>query len=73
MPVITIRIGNGRPIEKKRAVAEAATKAVAETLDVRPEWVSILIEEYDRENRATGGHLHSDKYGLGDGKAGVDD
>jgi 4-oxalocrotonate tautomerase len=73
MPVITIRIGKGRPIGKKRAVAEAVTKVVAETLDVRPEWVTILIEEYDRENWATGGQLHADKFGPGYGTAGVDD
>ncbi|SEH67220.1 tautomerase family protein [Magnetospirillum fulvum] len=73
MPVITIRIGKGRPIDKKRAVVEAVTKAVAETLDVKPEWVTILIEEYDRENWATGGQLHADKFGPGYGKAGVDD
>jgi len=73
MPVITIRIGKGRPIDKKRAVVEAVTKAVAETLDVQPEWVTILIEEYDRENWATGGQLHADKFGPGYGKAGVDD
>ncbi|GEO80576.1 hypothetical protein ROR02_07070 [Pararhodospirillum oryzae] len=73
MPVITIRIGKGRPIEKKRAVAEAVTKAVVETLDVRPEWVTVLIEEYDRENWATGGQLHADTFGPGYGKAGVDE
>lgn len=72
MPVITIRIGKGRPIEKKRAMTEAVTKAVVETLDVRPEWVTILIEEYDRENWATGGQLHADKFGSGYGKVGVD-
>lgn len=30
MPVTTIPIGKGRPIDKKRAVAEAVTKVVAE-------------------------------------------
>jgi 4-oxalocrotonate tautomerase len=73
MPVITIRIGKGRPIEKKRALAEAVTNAVAETLDVRREWVTVLIEEYDRENWATGGELHADKFGLGYGKTGATD
>jgi 4-oxalocrotonate tautomerase len=71
MPVVTLRIAKGRPIEKKRAVAEAITKAVVETLDVRPEWVTVLIDEYDRENWATGGELHSDKFGAGHGKSGA--
>jgi len=71
--VITIRIGKGRPIEKKRALAEAVTKAVVEMLDAQPEWVTILIEEYERENLATGGRLHADKFGPGYGKQGVDE
>ena len=73
MPVITIRVAKGRPIDKKRAVVEAVTHAVAKALDVRPEWVTILIEEYDRENWATGGQLHSDKFGPGFGQTGVKD
>lgn len=72
MPVITIRLGKGRPIEKKRALAEAVTSAVAETLDVPREWVTVLIEEYDRENWATGGELHADRFGPGYGKAGCE-
>lgn len=68
MPVTTIRLGKGRPIEKKQALAEAITSAVVEILDVRREWVTVLIEEYDRENWATGGELHADKLGPGYGK-----
>ncbi len=71
MPVITIRLAKGRPIETKRALAEAFTKAAADILDVRPEWVTVLIEEYERENWATGGELHADKFGPGSGKAGT--
>ncbi len=72
MPVITIRLGKGRPIEKKRALADAVTNAVAETLDVPREWVTVLIEEYDRENWATGGELHADRFGPGYGKTGCE-
>ena len=54
-----------------RALAEAFTKAAADILDVRPEWVTILIEEYERENWATGGALHADKFGPGFGKDGT--
>ncbi len=69
MPVVTIRIAKGRPVERKRALAAAVTKAVAETLDVRPEWVTLLIDEFERENWATGGQLHADKFGPGCAKA----
>ena len=73
MPVITIRIGKGRSIEKKRILVSAVTKVIAETLDVQPEWVTVLIDEYERENWATGGDLHADKFGPGYGKNGVDE
>jgi 4-oxalocrotonate tautomerase len=72
MPVITVRIAKGRSLETKRRMAEAVTKAVAETLDVKPEWVTLLIEEFERENWATGGELHIDKLGPGSGKAGAE-
>ena len=72
MPVVTIRIGKGRPIEKKRALVDAVTTAVAQTLDVPQEWVTILIEEYERENWATDGKLHADAFGAGCGKAGTE-
>ena len=72
MPVITIRIGKGRPIEQKRALAAAVTQAVVDNLDVRPEWVTVLLDEYDRENWATGGTLHADMFGPGCGKAGTE-
>lgn len=63
--MITIRLGKGRPIDKKRAFAEAVTTAVADRLEVRREWVTLLIERYDHENWATGGELHADKFGPG--------
>lgn len=71
MPVISVRIARGRPLEAKRRMVEAVTNAVAETLDVKPEWVTVLIEEFDRENWATGGELHIDRLGPGHGKAGT--
>lgn len=70
MPIITVQISKGRPIEKKRALVEAITKITVETLDVLSEWVTVLINEYDRENWATGGQLHADKFGPGYGRAG---
>jgi len=33
--------------------------------------VTVLIEEYERENWATGGELHADKFGPGFGKTGT--
>ncbi|MCP4118447.1 MAG: 4-oxalocrotonate tautomerase family protein [Desulfobacteraceae bacterium] len=71
MPVITIKIAKGRSIEQKRNLVESITDSVVSSLDVKPEWVSVLIEEFDRENWATGGELHSDKFGCGFGDSGT--
>ena len=71
MPVITIQIAKGRSIEQKRDLVKSITNSVVSSLDVKPEWVSVLIEEFDRENWATGGELHSDKFGCGFGDAGT--
>jgi 4-oxalocrotonate tautomerase len=69
MPIISIKIAKGRTTEQKRMIAKAITDSVVSILDVKPEWVSVLFEEYDRENWSTGGELHIDKFGAGCGKA----
>jgi 4-oxalocrotonate tautomerase len=60
MPIVSIRMAKGRGIDRKR-------RAVAQSLDLPPEFVSIQIEEFDRENWATGGELHIDRFGPGCG------
>ena len=42
MPVDTIHMEKGRPMEIKRTLTEAVTKAVTLALDVPPEWVTII-------------------------------
>ena len=73
MPVVAIHMEKGRPVEMKRALADAVTKAVTAALDVPPDWVTIIINEVERENWAVGGRLQLDKLGPGFGKAGVQD
>jgi len=68
MPIVTIKIAKGRSIEQKRELVKSITNSVVSTLDVEPEWVSVLIEEFERENWATAGEIHSDKFGTGCGK-----
>lgn len=70
MPIVTIKLAKGRTIEQKRDLAKAVTDAVVSSIDVKPEWVTVLIEELERENWASGGQLHSDKFGKGFGKQG---
>ncbi|WP_321493979.1 4-oxalocrotonate tautomerase family protein [uncultured Desulfobacter sp.] len=68
MPIVSIKIAKGRSTEQKRKLVQAITDSVVSTLDVKPEWVTVLIEEFDRDNWATGGELHIDKFGAGCGK-----
>lgn len=68
MPIVSIRIAKGRDIEVKRRLAAETTRAVAGALGLPPELVTVQIEEFDRENWATGGELHIDKFGPGFGK-----
>ncbi len=70
MPIVSVKIAKGRSIEQKRNLVRAITDSVVSALDVKPEWVSVLIEEFDRENWSTGGELHADKFGAGFGKDG---
>lgn len=72
MPIVAIKLAKGRPIEQKRQLVQAVTAALVETLDVKPEWVTVLIEELERENWATAGELHSDKFGAGHGRQGAE-
>lgn len=73
MPFINIKIAKGRAVEQKRQLVEAITKDVVDIINVRPEWVTVVIDEYPRENWASGGQLHSDKFGEGFGAQGVND
>jgi 4-oxalocrotonate tautomerase len=61
MAVVTVRIVRGRGIETKRKLADALTDAVADTLDVARGTVTVLIEDYERENWSVGGELDSDR------------
>ena len=65
MPIVIVKMARGRSIEQKRILVKAITDAIVETLNVEPEWVTVLIEEFERENWATGGQLHIDKFGRG--------
>ena len=67
MPIVTIKIAQGRPIETKRNLVEGVTEAVSSSLELPKELVTVIIEEFDRENWSTGGELYSDKYGKGYG------
>jgi 4-oxalocrotonate tautomerase len=52
---------NGRTLEQKRALVEQLTEVVCKTIDTKPENVSIIINEMDREDYARNGQLYVDK------------
>jgi len=72
VPIVTVQMAEGRDVEVKRRLAGEITRVLAETLDVEPEWVTVLFQELERENWATGGRLHSDKFGPGCGRQGTE-
>ncbi len=61
MPTLRVELMEGRTVEQKRALAEALTQAVVQTLGARPESVDILMYDIKRHDWATGGELWSDK------------
>lgn len=69
MPIITVSMAKGRTEEQKQQFVEAITMEAVKKLGVEPEWVTVVFNEYERENWASGGTLHSIKYGEGYGKA----
>ncbi len=63
MPIINLKIAKGRSEETKQQLVNEITNVVVNTLKIKPEWVSILIDEYDHENWASNGTLHSIQFG----------
>ncbi|NLY80364.1 MAG: 4-oxalocrotonate tautomerase [Lysinibacillus sp.] len=67
MPIITVKLAKGRPVEQKQQFVEAITKEAVKTLQVKEEWVTVIFDEYERENWASCGEIHSIKFGKGFG------
>ena len=61
MPIITVKMIEGRTDEQKKALVEKVTEAVAETTGAPKENVFIIIEDMKKEHYATGGVRFSDK------------
>ena len=61
MPTIRVELMEGRTVEQKRALVQALTQAVVETLKTKPEAVDVLLYDVKRHDWATGGILWSDK------------
>lgn len=71
MPIITVKLAKGRSMEQKQQFVEAITNEAAKTLNVKKEWITVIFDEYERENWASEGQLHSIKFGDGFGNEGT--
>lgn len=61
MPVINVKLVEGRTVEQKRAMIKAVTRAVSESLGVAESAIWISIEDMKPENFAQGGELRLDR------------
>jgi 4-oxalocrotonate tautomerase len=62
MPMITIKILEGRTIEQKRSLAKDVTNAIVKNIGCPLATVQIDIVEMKRENFADGGIIWSDNH-----------
>ena len=60
MPLVTIKIIEGRTIEQKRGMVKDVTEAIVKNIGCKTEGVTIDIVEYSKENLAAGGELFID-------------
>ncbi len=63
MPIIQVRMFEGRTIDQKRKLVASMTDAVVQSLDVKPEDVRIILDEMARHDYSIAGVLVSDKKG----------
>ena len=61
MPLVEVTMWAGVSLETKRRLAEGITR-VFEELGIPKEAVTIVIREVPKENWATGGQLHSERF-----------
>lgn len=60
MPHVTVQLLAGRTVDQKRACAEAITQAIVEHLNTTPDHTSVVFQEVQRDEWASGGKLMSD-------------
>jgi 4-oxalocrotonate tautomerase len=60
MPLVTIKIIEGRTVEQKRGMAKDVTEAIVKNMGCPAAAVHIDILELKQENYAQGGKLFSD-------------
>lgn len=61
MPLIVVKMLEGRSVEQKRRLVREMTTVVAKYTGAPEEQVDVIIEDYPKENWAKGGVLFYDK------------
>ncbi|MFB1082031.1 2-hydroxymuconate tautomerase [Jeotgalibacillus sp. JSM ZJ347] len=61
MPIVTVKMIEGRSDDQKRALVKKVTDAVVETTGATPDKVSIIIEEMKKTDYGVGGTRVSDQ------------
>lgn len=61
MPTIRVELLEGRTPEQKKALTQALTQAVVDTLGSKVEAVDVLLFDVPRTNWSSGGVLYSEK------------
>jgi len=61
MPTLRVELMEGRTPEQKKALVQALTQAVVDTLGSKPESVDIVLFDIKRHDWATGGQLWSER------------
>jgi 4-oxalocrotonate tautomerase len=61
MPLVVVKMLEGRSLEQKRLLARDLTDVVVKHAGTTEDQVDVIIEDYPRENWAKGGVLYSDK------------
>jgi len=61
MPIIRVEMYKGRSREQKRALARELTEAFVRTAGGKPEGVTVILRDVDREDWAVAGELMADK------------
>ena len=57
MPVVVVRMREGRTTDQKRALVKRITEALAETCNAPTERIIVYIEDIKPENASVGGVL----------------
>ena len=61
MPIISVTIAEGRPVDKKRRLIRALTSAAVEAFEVAPEQVRVMLNELPLEHYAVAGVTFGEK------------